>query len=85
MTGFERERVHVPFPFPAGDALCTTDPESWQPARGMYDNKAAIRVCMNCELQPACLEWALANKEVGIWGGTTERTRNAMRKKRAGR
>jgi WhiB family redox-sensing transcriptional regulator len=42
---------------------------------------AAKRVCGNCEVQQACLEFALAtNQESGIWGGTSEEERRKLRK-----
>jgi hypothetical protein len=46
--------------------------------------KTAKRLCQHCPLAPACLAWALANptlSEEGIWGGTTPRQRNTLRKR----
>lgn len=43
----------------------------------------AKRVCMTCDERTNCLEWALeTGQDFGIWGGKTERERNALRKKR---
>ena len=42
---------------------------------------AAKLVCRNCEVQGACLEFALAtNQEAGVWGGTDEDERRKLRK-----
>ncbi len=43
--------------------------------------EAAKSVCEVCEVRAECLEFALAtNQEAGIWGGTTEEERRALRK-----
>jgi WhiB family redox-sensing transcriptional regulator len=43
--------------------------------------EAAKVVCRGCEVQPACLEFALAtNQEAGVWGGTSEDERRKLRK-----
>lgn len=42
--------------------------------------ETAKKICMSCEYQKPCLDWALKNREKGIWGGTTEQDRNQMRK-----
>jgi WhiB family redox-sensing transcriptional regulator len=57
------------------------------PCRGitplMYDELGVARakaVCAGCPVREACLEFALANDERwGVWGGTSERQRRAMR------
>ena len=42
---------------------------------------AAKEVCCSCEVQAACLEFALAtNQESGVWGGTSEEERRKLRK-----
>jgi WhiB family redox-sensing transcriptional regulator len=42
---------------------------------------SAKRVCNQCEVQAACLEFALAtNQESGVWGGTSEEERRKVRK-----
>jgi WhiB family redox-sensing transcriptional regulator len=42
---------------------------------------AAKEVCSACEVQGACLEFALAtNQESGVWGGTSEEERRKLRK-----
>ena len=42
---------------------------------------AAKAVCLQCEAQAACLEFAITtNQESGIWGGTSEDERRKLRK-----
>jgi hypothetical protein len=43
--------------------------------------EAARAVCARCPVVDACLEYALADDElVGVWGGTSEVERRAMRR-----
>lgn len=43
----------------------------------------AQRICRGCPVQQTCLEYALANGiDHGVWGGTSERQRRRMMKKR---
>ncbi len=39
--------------------------------------------CSLCVVRSECREYAIDNKEEGIWGGTTERERNKIRGQRA--
>lgn len=61
-------------------ALCAeTDPELFFPEKG-GDANPAKRVCRVCDVQAECLAYALTEGPVrGIWGGTTERTRQRIR------
>jgi len=44
---------------------------------------SAKSVCDYCDVQQACLEFALAtNQDSGIWGGTSEEERRKMRRAR---
>jgi WhiB family redox-sensing transcriptional regulator len=41
----------------------------------------AKAVCMQCDSQTACLEFALVtNQDSGVWGGTSEEERRKLRK-----
>jgi WhiB family redox-sensing transcriptional regulator len=43
----------------------------------------ARAICMRCEVREDCLEWALASgQDAGVWGGTSEEERKAMRRSR---
>lgn len=44
------------------------------------DIKNAKSVCGGCPVQVECLEHALKNHEYGIWGGTTERERQKIKR-----
>lgn len=39
----------------------------------------ALAICAGCPLQKSCLSYALDNEEYGVWGGTTESQRAALR------
>lgn len=45
-----------------------------------YNLEAAKRVCDGCPLKLKCLEYALHNPQVGIWGGTTESQRENLKR-----
>lgn len=41
----------------------------------------ALSLCAQCPVQKVCLSYALDNEEYGVWGGTTESQRVALRGK----
>ena len=59
--------------------LCrSVDPELFFPAPNEASDRA-IALCRNCDVQGACLAWALDVGDChGVWGGTTARERRAM-------
>lgn len=65
----------------ARDAACAPgrpnrpDPEDFYPEGEVDADHDARRVCRRCTVRPECLDWAIANKEQGIWAGTDERER----------
>lgn len=63
------------------DALCAqTDPEAFFPEKG-GSTRDAKRVCNECPVREACLEYAMDNDErFGIWGGLSEHERRRLRK-----
>lgn len=68
-------------------ALCAqTDPNLFYPPAegGMGDARRAKNLCGACEWRVKCLKWAVdTQQEYGIWGGTTGRERQAMRRRSA--
>jgi len=70
-----------------GVPVCaTTDPEIFFPEKGakgqsLYIISAARRMCSTCPYKKPCLEWAVVNDEMGIWGGTTQKERRVHRRK----
>jgi WhiB family redox-sensing transcriptional regulator len=62
--------------------LCAqTDPEAFYPEKG-GSTADAKRVCLACEVRLECLEYAIEHGEPGVWGGTSERQRRAIRRAR---
>ena len=63
------------------EALCAqTDPELFYPEKGV-SNRMAKRVCARCPVACQCLDYAMEHLEqFGIWGGKSERERQAMRR-----
>jgi WhiB family redox-sensing transcriptional regulator len=59
-----------------GSCYRHSTPDLWFP---LPDDKATERrakqVCIECPVATECLEWALRNKELGIWGGRSESER----------
>ena len=50
------------------------------------DADAAKAVCAECPVQTTCLEHAIGHREHnGVWGGATERERQRIIRRRAGR
>ena len=70
-------------------ALCRkfNDPEIWFPneAGKSDEGQEAKDICKQCLVIDACLEWALANNEQGIWGGmgSSQRARLKTTRRRA--
>jgi WhiB family transcriptional regulator, redox-sensing transcriptional regulator len=49
------------------------------PAIEQIENAKAV--CRTCEVQQACLQYALStNQDSGIWGGTSEEERRVLRR-----
>jgi WhiB family transcriptional regulator, redox-sensing transcriptional regulator len=67
-------------------ACLDVDPEVFFPVgatgRALEQADEAKQVCAGCEVRVHCLMWALeTNQHDGIWGGTTEDERRALRRK----
>ena len=73
----------------SGDPACSTvDPELFFPQEqpgqlaAKYVNLSKAKaICDGCPLKNPCLEYALRNMEIGVWGGTTESQREDLRRK----
>ncbi len=87
--------ISAPITVPAfilnGEPSCASvDPELFFPQEvelgnskvvSKYQNLSAAKaICTSCPLKLQCLEYALKNYEVGVWGGTTEHQRDDLRK-----
>lgn len=63
------------------DALCAqTDPELFFPELG-GSTHAAKAICAKCPVRAACLAFAVEHVEYGVWGGTSDKQRTALRRK----
>lgn len=87
------KQIQLPAFIYSGDPACSTvDPELFFPQEIEVTNTKIIhkytnlstakKICASCPLQLSCLEYALRNHEVGVWGGTTESQRDDLRKGR---
>ncbi|MFJ3222477.1 WhiB family transcriptional regulator [Streptomyces sp. NPDC086783] len=72
-------------------AACrTADPDLFFPigntGPALLQIQEAKAVCRGCPVQDACLEWALDSEQTqGVWGGTSEDERRALRRRTATR
>lgn len=58
------------------------DPAIFFPSDGI-GVQSAQRICKECPVQSACLEYALSNRvDHGVWGGTSERERRRILRQR---
>ena len=58
------------------------DPAIFFPSDGI-GVQVAQRICAECPVRVACLEYALENKvDHGVWGGSSERERRRILRKR---
>jgi WhiB family redox-sensing transcriptional regulator len=61
-----------------------TDQRMFFPAQGDA-NRLARQMCASCPVRIPCLDYAVDNhEEFGIWGGTTPRERQAIRRRKRG-
>jgi WhiB family redox-sensing transcriptional regulator len=65
----------------------TADPAIYFPERtngfsSTPEFRMAKKICSTCPYRKPCLEWAVENNELGLWAGTTERERRAIRRER---
>jgi WhiB family redox-sensing transcriptional regulator len=66
-----------------GQGNCRDHPPStFFPSDGV-GVEVARRICAGCPVQTPCLEYALRNRvDHGVWGGTSERERRRIARKR---
>ncbi|MGH9292931.1 MAG: WhiB family transcriptional regulator [Acidimicrobiales bacterium] len=57
-------------------------PETFFPSDGVGVEQAR-RICADCPVKAPCLEYAMSNHiDHGVWGGTSERERRRLARKR---
>jgi WhiB family redox-sensing transcriptional regulator len=55
------------------------DPELFFPdPRATWQAEAAKAVCLDCPVQQQCLDFALATRAEGVWGGTSDAERKEL-------
>lgn len=60
-----------------------TDPDAFYPEKGGSVREAKA-VCNRCPVTAECLDYAIRRDErYGVWGGTTERERRAIKRSQA--
>ena len=66
----------------APDRACADRPDlTWHPERGGNAHVAAARaVCLTCPHLAPCRDWGVRHERFGIWGGTTQRERQRIRR-----
>lgn len=66
------------------DALCAeTDPDAFAgETRDAVNIAKAICALCKPEVKAPCLEYALENNSVGVWGGLSDRERRVLRRAR---
>jgi WhiB family redox-sensing transcriptional regulator len=90
MKNLSIREIKIPIFIKEDIPLCSTvDPEIFFPqeieVNGRVIHKynklsVAKKICSQCPLKNPCLEYALRNPEIGVWGGTTESQREDLRK-----
>ena len=67
-------------------AACAESPVDWFfDDHGVYRQQPrALALCGGCPVRVECLDHAVTHRETGIWGGTTDDEREAMRRTRKG-
>lgn len=54
-----------------------------EPEFDKWKTNSAIRLCSSCPVKTECLQFALTEKSVGVWGGTTTYERRVMSQRAA--
>ena len=63
-------------------AACRDATAEWFFPQDKASEEAALSVCARCPVRSECLDYALEAREAfGVWGGTTERRRRALRRR----
>jgi WhiB family redox-sensing transcriptional regulator len=58
---------------------CRDHPEvDFFPDHDRWGEQRAKAVCVECPVRAECMDYAITNREVGVWGGTTESERRRI-------
>ncbi|WP_406728913.1 WhiB family transcriptional regulator [Streptomyces sp. GD-15H] len=48
----------------------------------LFQTERAKEVCLRCPVQEPCLDWAMSTGQaLGVWGGTSETERRALKRR----
>jgi len=61
------------------DPTLFVGPDGEERADREFREEEAKRYCRQCSLISECLDWAVSNREIGIWGGLNDDERRALR------
>src|SRR5512139_2991901 len=62
-------------------AACRGHPTGWWfPGPGQSISRKALSICERCPVRRQCLDTAVQDELLGIWGGTSENQRKTMRR-----
>jgi hypothetical protein len=67
-----------------GASCAGIDTEFFYPQQDKFEAGEAEllkRICVDCPVMEACLEWGIAMERYGVWGATTPFERFAIRKR----
>lgn len=66
-------------------AICNGEaPQVFFPAYDAPSSTASAKaICKNCPVAGECLDWALKYDEDGVWGGTSEADRRALKRRKS--
>lgn len=66
------------------DPVLFFGPEGEKTTAAIVREQQAVAFCQRyCQVEQACLEWALELNEKGVWGATTEEQRKSLKRRRA--
>lgn len=67
--------------FTGYEPCAQTDPELFYPEKSQWQQSAqAKKLCLTCDMVDACFMYGLHHEQWGVWGGTTNVERAALRK-----
>jgi WhiB family redox-sensing transcriptional regulator len=70
------EGLRLPSFFSAA-SCAAAEPALFQSSKSQSIRAAKV-ICAQCPIRARCLEWAVANREDGVWGGTTAQERQKL-------
>ena len=82
-TGYKSYQLRYDSEQFKGASCSGLDTDFFYPAQDKFEPGEAEllkRICVDCPVKKACLEWGLTMERYGVWGGTTPFDRFVIRK-----